>query len=137
MQKIRIAVLGTRGFPGVQGGVETHCENLYARLVKYDCDINVFTRKPYTGLKERSYNGIALRPLWCPRNKFFEAFIHTFIGVFAAKRIAPDILHIHAIGPSMFTPLARLLGMKQTQKVGDYRKVSITNSRSAGLNFCQ
>ena len=29
---MKIVVPGTRGFPGVQGGVETHRENLYPRL---------------------------------------------------------------------------------------------------------
>ena len=29
---MRIAVTGTRGIPGIQGGVETHCEELFPRL---------------------------------------------------------------------------------------------------------
>jgi glycosyltransferase involved in cell wall biosynthesis len=41
-----------------------------------------------------------------------EAIFHTFVGVFHAWRFRPDILHIHAIGPSLFVPLARLLGMR-------------------------
>jgi len=44
---MKVAVLGLRGFPDVQGGVETHCQNLYPRLVDTDFEINVFTRKPY------------------------------------------------------------------------------------------
>ena len=27
--KIKICVIGTRGFPDIQGGVEKHCESLY------------------------------------------------------------------------------------------------------------
>lgn len=30
---MKIVVIGTRGFPGIQGGVETHCQELYTRLV--------------------------------------------------------------------------------------------------------
>ena len=45
--KLKIAVLGTRGFPNVQGGVEAHCENLYTRLVKQGCEVTVFARAPY------------------------------------------------------------------------------------------
>ena len=30
---MKVVVLGTRGIPEVQGGVETHCQNLYPRLV--------------------------------------------------------------------------------------------------------
>ena len=42
-----IAVVGTRGFPDVQGGVERHCEELYTRLAAHGVDILVFTRSPY------------------------------------------------------------------------------------------
>ena len=29
---MKIVVVGTRGIPDIQGGVETHCEELYPRL---------------------------------------------------------------------------------------------------------
>ena len=35
--------------------------------------------------------------------------VHTFLGVLAAKRINPDILHIHAVGPALLVPFARIL----------------------------
>ena len=41
-----------------------------------------------------------------------EAITHSLLGVFKARGFRPDLLHIHAIGPSLVTPLARLLGMK-------------------------
>lgn len=108
----KIAVLGTRGFPNVQGGIETHCDNLYPQLIKRNCEVVVFTRKPYVNLNISQYKGVRLIPLSCPKNKFIEAFYHTFIGVFAARKYSPDILHIHAIGPSLMAPIARLLGLK-------------------------
>jgi glycosyltransferase involved in cell wall biosynthesis len=122
--KLKIAVLGTRGFPHIQGGVETHCENLYPQLVEKGCEVIVFTRKPYVDLTINEYKGVTLIPLPCLRNKFLEAFFHTFIGIFAAKKISPDILHVHAIGPSLYIPLARLLGMKvvMTNHGPDYER---------------
>ena len=122
--KLKICVVGTRGFPNVQGGVEAHCENLYPRLVKNGCEVVVFTRRPYVNLSVDDYQGVKLIPLECPKNKFLEAFLHTFKGIFAAKKIRPDILHIHAIGPALFTPLAKLLGMKVvfTHHGPDYRR---------------
>src|SRR3990172_5881632 len=106
---IKIVVLGTRGFPNVQGGVEAHCENLYPQLVKRGCEVIVFTRKPYVNPDVSTYEGVKLIPLSCPKSKFLEAFYHTFLGVLAARKFSPDILHIHAIGPSLIIPLARLL----------------------------
>lgn len=121
---MRIAVLGTRGFPKVQGGVEAHCENLYPLLVDKGCEIVVFTRKPYVDMAIKQYKGVRFIPLPCIKNKYLEAFLHTFYGIFAAKKINPDILHIHAIGPSLFVPIARLLGLKvvMTNHGPDYER---------------
>ena len=38
--------------------------------------------------------------------------MHSVLGVLYAGYARPDILHIHAIGPAIVTPLARLLGLK-------------------------
>ena len=122
--QLKIAVLGTRGFPNVQGGVEVHCENLYSRLAKNACEVVVFIRRPYVDTGCDNYEVVKLVPLFCPKNKFLEAFLHTLCGVFVAKKNHPDILHIHAIGPSLFVPLARLLGMKvvMTNHGPDYKR---------------
>ena len=120
----KICVLGTRGFPQIQGGVEAHCENLYPHLVKKGCVVIAFTRKPYVNTPIDTYQGVKLIPLFSTKNKFLEAFLHTFIGIFYARKFSPDILHIHAVGPSLFIPLARLLGLKviMTNHGPDYQR---------------
>lgn len=121
---MKIAVLGIRGIPGVQGGVEAHCEKLYPRLEKFGCEIMVFTRKPYVDPKIKVFKDIDLISINCPKRKSFEAIIHSFIGVLIAIKINPDILHVHAIGPSLIIPLARALGMKvvMTNHGPDYKR---------------
>ncbi|MFA5362929.1 MAG: glycosyltransferase family 4 protein [Candidatus Omnitrophota bacterium] len=121
---MKIAVLGTRGFPDIQGGVETHCEYLYPRLAGLGCEVVVFIREPYMKAPVGLYKGVKLVPLRCPRQKYFETIVHTFIGVFASKQYNPDILHVHALGPSLCVPLARLLGMKVvvTHHGPDYKR---------------
>ncbi len=109
---MKIIVLGTRGFPNIQGGVEKHCEELYPRLVALGCQVTVIARAPYTGVKPYEHQGVTIHPLSCPKQKFLEAFVHTFLGILKAKQLKTDVLHIHAIGPSLFVPLARLLGFK-------------------------
>ncbi|MDR4507110.1 MAG: glycosyltransferase family 4 protein [Candidatus Brocadiaceae bacterium] len=124
MKKLKIAVLGIRGFPHVQGGVEVHCQNLYPHLVHNGYEVIVFTRKPYVDPSINAYRGVKLIPLPCLKNKFFETFLHTFIGIFVVRKYFPDILHIHAIGPALFVPLARLLGLKvvMTTHGPDYQR---------------
>lgn len=109
---MKIIVLGTRGFPDVQGGVEKHCEQLYPLLVDLGVDVTVLTRKPYVNAGQASYRGVTLIAIDCPRQKFFEAMVHSFRALFYARKLKPDLVHIHAIGPSFVVPLARLMGLK-------------------------
>lgn len=109
---MRVILLGTRGFPNVQGGVESHCEGLAVHLAKLDCEVIVFARKPYINPEVKEYKNVKLRALVTVKQKPLEAFLHTLIGVFVALKYKPDILHIQAIGPGLFIPLAKLLGMK-------------------------
>lgn len=136
---MKIAVVGTRGFPGVQGGVEKHCEKLYTHLAEKDCDITVFTRKPYISGEIHEYKGVKLIPVNCPRNKFLEAIVHTFKCVIKAWKLHPDILHIHAIGPSLFAPLARVLGLKVlvTSHGPDYMRKKWSFPAKLFLRFCE
>ena len=136
---MKIIVIGTRGFPGVQGGVESHCEHLYPVLVKQGFNITVFTRKPYVNVDIRTFKGIQLIPVSCPRNKFLEAIVHTFKCVLKARILNPDILHIHAVGPSLFTPLARILGMKVvvTNHGPDYMRKKWSLPAKIFLKFCE
>jgi len=143
---MKIVVLGTRGIPNIQGGVETHCQELYPRLVKLGCDVTVITRKPYiqkSSLKE--YQGVKLKHIFTPKTKSLEAIIHTFLGVLYARLKGPDILHIHAIGPSLMTPFARLLGLKvvvtnhgpdyDRQKWGKFAKKMLMLGEKLGTKY--
>lgn len=110
---VRVMMLGLRGFPNVQGGIETHAEQLAPMLVKLGCDLEVIVRSSYqqdsTG---KIWCGVKFTKLWAPKSKGFEAVVHTFLGVMYAAIKRPDVLHIHAVGPALMTPLARLLGLR-------------------------
>lgn len=109
---MKIVVTGTRGIPNVMGGVETHCEELFPRIAAMGNDVTVIRRKSYVsdGLKE--WKGVKLVDIETPKKKSFEAIIHTFRAVNKAKKIGANILHIHAIGPALLVPYAKMLGMK-------------------------
>ncbi len=109
---MRIIFLGTRGFPGVQGGIEKHCENLTANLASLGAEVIVFTRKPYVDPALKEYKGVKLIPVPTIKNKYFETIIHTFIGIIKAVRYEPDIVHVHGIGPGVLIPFGKLLGLK-------------------------
>ncbi|MBR5102897.1 MAG: glycosyltransferase family 4 protein [Muribaculaceae bacterium] len=111
---MKIVVVGTRGIPRIQGGVETHCEALCPRLVEMGCDVTVIRRSCYVADDNRitEYKGVKLVDVFAPRRKSLEAIVHTFLAVIKARRLHADVVHIHAIGPGLCAPLARLLGMR-------------------------
>ena len=109
---MKIVVTGTRGIPNIMGGVETHCEELFPRIARKGFEVTVIRRKSYVRDTLSSYKGITLSDIETPRKKSLEAIVHTFRAIVRAKRLKADIVHLHAVGPALLTPLARLLGMK-------------------------
>jgi glycosyltransferase involved in cell wall biosynthesis len=109
---VKVMVLGIRGLPGVQGGVETHAEHLYARLARLGCSVEAIVRTPFVPKGTTHAGAIRLRRIWSPRRPGAEALLHSVLGVLYAGLRRPDVLHIHAIGPAIVTPLARLLGLR-------------------------
>ena len=112
MQPLKIMVLGVRGIPSVQGGVETHAEQLYERLSQLGCEVEVLVRTPFVPATRRSFGSIRLRRIWAPKTSGYETLVHSLLGVLYAGFVRPDVLHIHAVGPAIVTPIARLLGLR-------------------------
>lgn len=139
-----VLFLGLRGIPDLQGGVERHVEALAPRLVSHGWSAEVVARSPYLGADApRVWNGVRITPLWTLRNRFLEALLHTAFGVILAAVRRPDILHIHAIGPALLTPLARLLGLRvvvthhgfdyERQKWGAFARLMLRLGERIGL----
>src|SRR3546814_10922527 len=111
---MKIAVTGLRGIPGVMGGVETHCEELLPRVKRLapEASITVFVRGPYVPIGEREHLGVRIVPIAPPRSRSFEAIIATFNSVLAASRDGAKLVHLHANGPPLLPPPARLRGLR-------------------------
>jgi glycosyltransferase involved in cell wall biosynthesis len=115
VDRTRICVVGLRGIPGVMGGIESHCEQVFPRLkaLARQYDITIIARKPYVPGGAYDYQGVRVVPLPAIRNKYLEAISNTTLGVLYARFVLrAEIVHIHGIGPALLGPLARLLGMK-------------------------
>lgn len=124
---MKIMVMGTRGIPDIPGGVETHCEHLYPRMLKDgENSITVICRSSYIEDRLRKeYKGIKLKNIYSPKSKSFEAIVHSFLSVMHAAFTRPDVVHIHAIGPNLVAGLARLFGLKvvMTHHGPDYKRM--------------
>ena len=110
---MKIVVTGTRGIPNILGGIETHCEELFPRIAAKGYDITIIRRKNYVQDQLTEYKGVQLVDLQTPRKKAYEAIIHTLKAVHFAKfKLKTDMIHIHAVGPALAIPYAKLLGLK-------------------------
>jgi glycosyltransferase involved in cell wall biosynthesis len=122
---MRICAIGLRGIPDVMGGIETHCEHLYPRLAKLDdtLEIIVIGRSGYS--TSGAVANVRVVTLWAPRRKPLETLVHTPLAILYARLfLHPDVIHLHAVGPGFFAPLARLLGFRVigTHHAADYER---------------
>lgn len=122
---MKVLVFGLRGFPGVAGGVESHCQHLYPELEKLGVCVEVIVRSTHQQPRfSKTWQGVQFRTLWAPKSRTLEAFVHSLISVLYAAVTRPDVLHIHSIGPAIFTPIARLFLIKVlvTYHASDYEQ---------------
>ncbi len=140
--KTPLAAIGLRGFPGVQGGVESHCAAILPNL---GIRCRVYRRKPYISQDGNQPGNIEFTDLPSTRIKGIEAAIHTALCV-AHLLIHPvDMVNVHNIGPALLTPLLKLRGMKVVltyhsanylhSKWGRLAKAILKTGERAGFRF--
>ena len=110
--EMKLAMIGQRGIPSRAGGVEIHVEEIAKRLVKYGCEVDVYCRKGYCLEAGSAYSGI--NTIFTPyiNLKSLEALTHSFFSVVDAIFKHNDIIHFHALGPSVLAFLPRLMGIR-------------------------
>ena len=109
MSKLKIAYIGQRGVPPTYGGVERYVDEIVRRLPKDEVETYTYCRRHY--VTERvDYT----RQLFAPslEAKGFEAFSHSFFSAADSLRHSFDIVHFQALGPSLFSFIPKLKGVK-------------------------
>jgi len=126
---MKIGVIGSRGFPEIQGGIETHCMELYTRLAGMgNHQITIYRRRPYLNSKNKnaSFRNIKFIDLRVPKSKSLETLLHSFFSTLHALFQNYDIVHFHNTGPGFFIPLLKML---RTKVVFSYHNVSYTQKK--------
>jgi glycosyltransferase involved in cell wall biosynthesis len=109
--KLHIAMVGLKGLPALSGGIERHVEEVGKRLVAHGHRVTVFCRPSYTH-RSGDYLGMELVSVPSIATKHFDAITHTTLSALAAAGSSCDIVHYHAIGPSLVDFISRLAGQK-------------------------
>lgn len=126
---MKIGIIGTRGFPEVQGGIETHCMELYTRIARNDeVKITVYRRTPYVNdsNKKAEYSNIRFIDIPVPKSKNLETLLHSFLATIHAVFQGFDIVHYHNTGPGFFMPL---LSITRAKLFFTYHNVSYTQKK--------
>lgn len=75
---MKIAILGSRGYPYVYSGYETFVKELVERLVKEGIDVTVYCHKNLFESYPRNVNGVNLKYIQTVERKSLSQIIHTF-----------------------------------------------------------
>ncbi|KPQ36993.1 MAG: Glycosyltransferase [Phormidesmis priestleyi Ana] len=112
---MRIAVIGSKGLPPHQGGIEHHCAEIYPRIVAAGHSVDLYARSSYNPNMARaiSYKGVRVITVPSIRLRGVDALACSGLSAAIAALKRPqgrpyDIIHFHALGPSLFTPLPKL-----------------------------
>jgi len=108
---VKIAVIGAKGLPAKQGGIEHYCQELYPRLVKQGHSVDLFARSSYTGfpwLHHCKVRGVRVISLPSLSQGGLDAFFNSVLAAIAASGTRYDIVHFHAMGPSLMSWLPSL-----------------------------
>ena len=107
---LRIAFLGMRSLGHCAGGVETHVRELATRMAAQGNQVTAYCRSAYAADAD-SPPGVRVVSLPAVNTKHLEAISHTALAV-PCTAFGYDIVHIHAIGPSLLSWAPRLAGRK-------------------------
>lgn len=134
---MKVCVIGTRGFPCIEGGVEKHCESLYP-LLGEDIELIVFRRKPYVK-DHTTYRNIRFVDLPSTKIKGFETMIHSFMASVCAICLRPNAVHFHNIGPALWAPLLKAFSIPVvlTYHSPNYEHKKWNAFAKAVLRFCE
>lgn len=106
---MRIAILGTRGIPAHYGGFETFAEELSTRLALVGNSVAVYCRERPA---ESPWRGVELRYLPTIRHKYFDTLAHTLLSTLHLMFHRADVALYCNAANAIFTPLARLAGIR-------------------------
>lgn len=111
---LKIAFLGLKGIP-FPAGIENFTEEVGARLAARGHQVTVYVR-PYVEVGDQ-YKGMRIVHLPSVNTKHLDAITHTMIASVHVLGSDADIVHFHALGPSVFAWLPRLFGRTTVSQV--------------------
>lgn len=107
---MKIAVIGVKGLPAHQGGIEHYCQEMYPALAAQGHQVVLFARQEYTQQKsfKSIYAKVQVTNLPSIPHGGVDALLNTFLATLLCLFGRYDVIHFHALGPAFFCFLPRL-----------------------------
>jgi len=108
---MKIAVIGVKGLPAKQGGIENYCAEVYPRMVAQGHSVDLFARSSYTDsrwFEHDDFQGVRVITLPSLPLRGVDAFISSALGAIRSSGTNYDIVHFHALGPALFSGLPKI-----------------------------
>lgn len=110
--KMRIAMIGHKEYPSQTGGVEAFVSGLAPCLAQRGHDVTVYDRGLRPGRNCYTVDGVRVRRIFTVQKPALYATIYSFLATFDALFRGYDVIHYHAIGPSVPLIIAKLFGKR-------------------------
>ena len=109
---MKIIFIAIKGIDKI-GGIETYTRELGKRLAKSGHEVIVYTLKNDQRSATYEYKGMTIIPLPSLKSRFLQKMSLVFLAsLHQFKHKDVDIIHYHAIGPSLFCFIPRITGRK-------------------------
>lgn len=107
---MKIAVIGVKGLPANQGGIEHYCQAMYPRMEERGHSVDLYARSSYVKKPWFSvYKHQGVRVICLPSLPIrgLDALTNSCFAAIAAAVKGYDVVHFHALGPSLFSFIPR------------------------------
>jgi glycosyltransferase involved in cell wall biosynthesis len=114
---MKVAIIGTRGYPYVYGGFETFAKELSERLVKNGVEVHIYCQKNLFDERPTIVNGIHLHYIPTIQTKSLNQIVHSFLSIIHATFSPVNVILVVnlAAGPMGWIP--KLTGKKTMMNV--------------------
>lgn len=109
---MRIAVIGAKGLPPRQGGIEHYCAEVFPKIVEQGHSVDLFAQSSYTGStwgEKYAFRGVNVKVIPSPGINGIDTFMTSALAALYSTRKSYDVIHFHALGPGLFCLLPRLV----------------------------
>ena len=112
-QPLKIAIIGSRGYPIVYSGYETFVKEVSERLVAQNIDVRVYCQKHLFTTRPKTVNGVELIYMPTVQTKSLNQLVHSFFSMIHACCSKVDVILVVNAANGPFG-LISLLAQKKT-----------------------